>query len=243
VRGRVDLSPHASAIAGAIIQARPDRMVMAEGHVLVTLANADEKLVAVGEGRVAVIEPDTDTVSSTVDLAGLKGCSALFPLAGTKLVFVSCGGSLADPDPTKSSGLVTLDLSTSPPTIDNLTMADAFGGQPLNPSWVAAVSQARGFVGTQGTLADVTNGIPATKDALFSFDLMMVTSAPLTLDAGPFELGRAAVSATTLFVPDATPGAPRLHVLDVPAIGAPTERTAFAPDPTQGLPPREIAWY
>ena len=30
---------------------------------------------------------------------------------------------------------------------------------------------------------------------------------------------------------------------DVPATGAPTERTPFAPDPSKGLPPRQIAWY
>jgi hypothetical protein len=51
------------------------------------------------------------------------------------------------------------------------------------------------------------------------------------------------VGAGLLFVPDATTTKPLIHVFDVPATGAPTERTPFAPDPSKGLPPRQIAWY
>jgi hypothetical protein len=63
------------------------------------------------------------------------------------------------------------------------------------------------------------------------------------LSAGPYDLGGAVVGPAILFVPDATTSKPLLHVFDVPATGAPTERTPFAPDPAKGLPPRQIAWY
>ncbi|MDB4982816.1 MAG: hypothetical protein JWM82_3568, partial [Myxococcales bacterium] len=75
--GRIDLSTQASPVAGATIQARPNRMVIAGGKVYVTLNNQDKKFFAAGEGAVVVIDPATDTVAARVALPGLKGCEAL----------------------------------------------------------------------------------------------------------------------------------------------------------------------
>jgi hypothetical protein len=243
VTGRIDLSAFAAPVVGAKIQARPDRMVIADGKVFVTLSSQDAKFLAAGEGRVLVVDPATDTVEDMVALPGLKGCSALFHLVATDTLFVSCGGSFADADQSTSSGIAAIDLTASPPVLAHVTKASALGGHPVNFSWVAAQSATRAYAATLGTFPDAANKIAGSNDAVFAFDPGADTSSPITLDAGPFDLGRAALGATTLFVPDAAMDKPRIHLFDTTAVGAPTETGALDPDPARGLPPREIAWY
>jgi hypothetical protein len=240
IKGRIDLSGYAAPVAGSKIQARPDRMVIADGKVFVTLGSQDAKFLAAGEGRLVIIDPATDTVSDVAALPGLKGCSAMTVL-GEKL-YVSCGGSFADADQSTSSGIATVDLTARPALLTHVTKAAALGGHPINFSWVAALSATQAFAGTLGTFADATSGTPGTNDAVFAFDPTADTSSVLALDAGAFDLGRAALGATTLFVPDAAAAKPRLHPFDVMAT-PPKETTAFDPEPSKGLPPREIAWY
>jgi hypothetical protein len=243
VTGRVDLAPEATAVAGATIQARPYRMVIANGKIYVTLGNQDAMFAAAAEGRVVVIDPATDTVSGHIDIAGLKGCSGMQVVGDT--LFVACGGSFADPDQAAGSGVAEIDLGASPPVVTHTMMAAKLDGRPVNFQWVAALSATRAFAATLGSFGDskATPKIPATKDAAFSFDPATGASSPLGLETGAFDLGRAAAGECKLFVPDATFDAPRIHVFDVPATGDPTEASAFDPDPAKGLPPREIAWY
>jgi hypothetical protein len=242
VTGRIDLSAQAAPVAGAVIQARPDRMVLADGKVYVTLSSRDAMLSTAGEGRVVIVDPATDAVTGSVSLTGLKGCSAMFLVAATKTLFVACSGPFADADQAAASGVAELDLSVSPPALAHITKAAAFG-HPLTFFWVAALSTTRVFTSTAGTFPDAKNNVVGSNDMAFSFDPTSDTPVALGLETGPFDMGRGAIGDTLLFVPDATASKPRIHVFDISGAGAPTETTSFDPEPAKGLPPRELAWY
>jgi hypothetical protein len=240
VTGRIGLTSYAAPVTGFTIEAQPDRMVIAGGKVYVTLGSQDANFMAAGEGRVVVIDPGSDTVIGTIALTGLKGCSAVQYVPAMSSLFVSCGGSFADPDQSAASGVAQVDLSTATPTV-HVTKASVVGGQPVNFSWIGVLSATQAFAGTLGTFP--VGATPGTQDGLYSFNPTAGTGTAVPLSAGPYDLGGAVVGAALLFVPDATTATPRIHVFDVPATGAPTERTPFAPDPSKGLPPRQIAWY
>jgi hypothetical protein len=179
-------------------------------------------------------------VIGTIALTGLKGCSAIQSVPALSSLFVSCGGSFADADQAAASGIAQLDLSTATPTL-HVTKASVVGGQPVNFSWIGVLSATQGFAATLGSFPLGTT--PGTNDALYMFNPTAGTAVPVSLSAGAYDLGGAVVGAALLFIPDATTTKPLIHVFDVPATGAPTERTPFAPDPSKGLPPRQIAWY
>jgi hypothetical protein len=243
--GRIDLSGQASPVAGAAIQARPNRMVITGGKVYVTLNNQDKKFFVAGEGAVVVIDPASDIVVARVALPGLKGCEAITALEDAKKIFVACGGSFADTDQAAGSGIAMLDVGVWPPVLASVTKGTALDGHAVNFSWVGALSATRVLAATFGSFGDVKTNTPGTKDAVFSVDLAAGTGTALGIESGPFDLGRAAVTATTLFVPDASSGAntPRVHVFAVSGSGAATETSAVDADPAKKLPPREIAWY
>jgi hypothetical protein len=240
VTGRIGLTTYAAPVTGFTIEAQPDRMVIAGGKVYVTLGSQDAKFMAAGEGRVVVIDPGSDTVIGTIALTGLEGCSAIQYVPALSSLFVSCGGSFADADQSAASGLVQIDLSTTTPTL-HVTKASVLAGQPVNFSWIGVLSATQGFAATLGSFPFGTT--PGTNDALYMFNPTAGTATQVSLSAGAYDLGGAVVGAALLFVPDATTTKPVIHVFDVPATGAPTERTPFAPDPSKGLPPRQIAWY
>jgi hypothetical protein len=132
-----------------------------------------------------MIDPATDTVAGHVDIAGLKGCSAMQVVGDT--LFVACGGSFADLDQAAGSGIAEIDLGATPPVVTRTMMAAKLDGRPVNFSWVAVVSatralrlDARSLRRRQGHAA----ASPATKDAAFAFDPATGTSSPLGLETG-----------------------------------------------------------
>jgi hypothetical protein len=244
--GRIDLSGQASTVSGATIQARPDRLALVEGRVYVTLNNQDAKFAAAGEGAVVVIDPSNDTVAARVALAGLKGCEGLSALPAAKKLFVACGGSFADADQAASSGVAVLDLAVWPPAVVTTVRGSALGDGKgaVNFSWVGVLSPTRVLAATLGAFGDFKANIPGTKDAVFSIDLATGEGTALGIEGEAFDLGRAAVGASTLFVPDASSVAnhPVVRAFDVSGADAVAQPTVDA-DPAQKLPPREIAWY
>jgi DNA-binding beta-propeller fold protein YncE len=241
ITGHIDLAGYGGEVGTTRIQARPDRMVLVGGKVYVTLYESDAKFATFLNGRVAIIDPVTDTVTSRIELPGLKGCEGIYHPPGTNTLYVGCGGSFADGgDQKAASGVAAIDLSA--PDEMKVTRASAFG-QPVSFLWVAALSPTQVFTTTMGTFADPKNNIEGTKDKAFAFDPASGTTAALGLEAGPLDLGRGAVSEGKLYLPDATSDQPLVHVFDVSGTGAPTEVTSFDPDPAKKLPPREIAWY
>ncbi len=241
VTGRIDLSTYAASVTGKDIQARPDRAVIAAGKVFVSLGSQDDMFDAAGAGRLVVIDPATDAVTSTVELTGLKGCSGMSYVDAAKTIFVACDGTFSEANPLALSGVALVDVSVTPPVV-HVVAASTFGANPVNSFWIAPLSSQLAFAGTYGMFADATHDVAAVPDAVFSFNPMGgAPTSRLTADA--FDLGRGAAGGTAFFASDATPTKPRIHVFAATGTAAPTETTAFDPDPARGLPPREIAWY
>ncbi len=81
VRGRIDLRAHASLTNApqAPLLPMPQRALVAKGKVFVVLGNSSADGQTGGVGRIVAIDPMTDTVTSAVDVSGLKGCSTIAP--------------------------------------------------------------------------------------------------------------------------------------------------------------------
>jgi hypothetical protein len=240
--GRIDLGPYAAPVEGKEILAQPDRAILAEGKLYVSLASQDPGFSAAGEGRLAVIDVATDQVTGTVSLPGMKGCSAMDYLASAKTLVVACGGSFSDADQTAASGIVLVDLAASPAAVKTTLRAADLGGQPVNFSFVVAPSQGVIWAGMLGQ-ADFTTGMTIVRDALVQVDPSTGAVTKL-FESDAFQLGRVAGSSNLLLVPEGSSTAPRVHAFGAGAAAAnPTKLHDFDANPAGGLPPREIAWY
>ena len=244
VLGRIPLTGYATAVAGATIQARPDRAVLANGLVYVTLDSISALFDATGPGRVVVIDPATDSVVRTIDLPEQKDCVALSYVAATHRLYVSCGGAFGDANQIAESAVVEIDLSGATPTLGRKIAATELGDgtQGLNFSFAAVLGQ-QAFVGTLGTFPDATTGALGSSDALYVVPLAGGTATKV-LDGGAYNLGAAVADATAhmIYLPDGDATLPRVRVFD--ASGAtPVASTPFEANPHGHLPPRHIAWY
>ena len=237
--GRIDLSTYASAVTGKTIQARPDRAVIANGKVMVTLNNSTPSWpYTYGEGRLAVVDPATDTVTQSLALTGLKNCEGIDYLPAAKVVLVACAGTFDSPDQAVESGVAVVDVGTTPIKLVRSISGQAFGAGPVTFLWVlgspTAANPNRAFTATMGSFS------PASPDRLQVFDFVTGTTMSVAT-AAAFDLGRPALGGGRLLVPDATKTQPRVHVLDIS--GTPTGLNAFEADTVNHFAPREIAAY
>jgi hypothetical protein len=240
VTGRIDMSSHATTAADATLQARPDHAVLAGGLVYVTLNNLAGDFSAAGPGRVVVVDPTTDAVTGTVDLPAQTGCSGIAYDDATKHLYVSCGGEFTDADQTAASALVEIDVSGAMPVLGKITGAKSLGAAPFSYN-AAALRADTAYTATAGSL-DPTTGAQTAPDTFYAI-VLATGAATKLLDGGAFNLGRPAtnVAGSTLFLPDGDPVTPRVRVYDIS--GDATAGTPFEPNPTEHLPPREVARY
>jgi hypothetical protein len=237
--GRIDMAPYASPVAGAMIEARPDKGILIGDKVYVTLASQSADYRATGIGRIVEIDTTTDEVSGMIDIPSLAGCQRMEYVAAAQVLYVDCGGSYSASDTSQTSGVARIDFSGAAPMVKDTLPATWLGTQPLNFSWVAPVSDTQVWVGTFGAF-DLMTSVQTAPDAIWSLDPVAETSMK-SIEGGAFNLGRAAFQATppTLFVPDADAAHPLVHVLD---LGGAAQVDIDA-NPSQHLPPREVAWY
>jgi hypothetical protein len=235
--GQIDLDAFVSAVPGASVLVAPDRAVIADGRVAVSLNEADASSGTHGEGKVVFIDPATDQVVAAVALTGLHNCEGLTYLDSTKTLLVSCGGTLGAQDAPVESGIAIVDLGAPSPILVRSISAVAFDDRPLSTAAVVVLPPSGG-----GTRAfAVTNDPNAiAPDALFTFDYVLGTSTKIAT-ADPQALGRAAGEPGLLLVPDASVSLPHIRLYDVS--GSPQATTGFTSDPVTGLPPREVAAY
>lgn len=243
ITGRISLTPYATlGDDGTPTQARPDRAVLANGFVYVTLNSIDATFAATGAGRIVIVDPTTDTVVNMIDLPGLKDCSGLSYVAETKKLYVACGGAFGDVNQLGESALVEVLLSGPAPVIGRALHASAIGaGTDTLNFFYAAVLGDTAFVGTLGQYPSMDGSLPGTPDRFYAVSFVTAVATPLA-SGGTGELGTAVVDPVTkrVFLPDASAKAPLVHVFDASGV-APAELPGFEPNPSTHLPPRGVA--
>ncbi|HVV16995.1 MAG TPA: hypothetical protein VHH90_07310 [Polyangia bacterium] len=234
---RISLDTVASTGAGAAVLARPDRALIADGRVVVSLNQVDATFSTYGDGAVVIIDPASDKVVATVALPGLTDCEGMDFVAASHTLLVACGGTFGSRDQPLQSGIAVVDLGASMPRFDHSVSAVAFDGHPVSFGWVLAAPSAaapgRAFAATYDP-----KGI--APDALFQCDFVSGAVTPVT-KAAAFSIGAPALAGQLLFVPEAPLMGPTVQLVDVKV--APQPNGGFTADPKNGLPPREIAWY
>jgi hypothetical protein len=244
ILGRIDLGAEASGAPGVL--ARPDRGLLLDGRVYVTLGNLSGDFTQAGPGRVVVIDPATDAVLGHIDLPQQVGCSGITAVAAAKKLYVACwGDDNAGSDQAASSALVEISVPGAGQalgTLGTVVKAAALGTRPLG-FVTTAVLNGVAYVQQVGALADPQAGTPASSDALYAVALATGDLVKV-FDGGAFNLGRVAALSENarIYVPDGDTHLPRVHVFEL-AGGSVTELTAFEPNPTGHLPPREAARY
>jgi hypothetical protein len=234
---RIDLAPYAT--GGVGINPNPDRARVLDGKIYVTLNNFSADMVSqAGPGRVVVVDPTTDTVSSIIDLPDFKDCSAIVPVPGRQgALAVACSGFFTDgANQINGSGVALIDTSVSPATVQPL-MATAFG-RPLSFADLAVVSPNLAFVVVPGDFS----GTPT--DQLWRFDFTRGVPQKLLDASASWVLGGLVFDpdAQRVFLGDADPQSPKLHVFDVSG-WPPAELPPLVSDPARGLLPRCLGLY
>jgi hypothetical protein len=237
--GRIDMAPYAATVTGATIEARPDKGILIGDKLYVTLASQSSNYSATGVGRIVEIDTTTDQVSGMIDIPSLAGCARMEYVAATQILYVACGGSSSAANQESTSGVARIDFSGAAPSLKDTLLACWVGTQPFNFSWVAPVSDTQVWAATFGAF-DFTTNAQTAPDTLWSMN-PVTESGTMSIQGGAFNLGRTAFLATppTLFVPDADAAHPLVHVLD---LGGAAQVDIDA-NPSQHLPPREVAWY
>jgi hypothetical protein len=234
---RIDLAPYAA--GGVGINPNPDRARVLDGKIYVTLNNLSADMTTqAGPGRVVVVDPATDTVSSVIDLPDFKDCSAIVPVPGKEgALAVACSGFFSDgADQIKSSGVALIDTSASPPTVQAL-MAAAFG-RPVSFADLAVVSPTLAFIIVPG---DFSGSAP---DQLWQFDFTRGVPRKVLDASNSWVLGGLVFYPATqrVFLGDADAQSPKLHVFDV-SVSPPAELASLNSDPSKGLLPRYLGLY
>jgi hypothetical protein len=236
ILGRIDLKPYAP--AGVLPGA--DRAVLAEGRVYVSLNAVSADQLTFGTGRLVIVDPVADQVVSTIDLPGAKYCGAIAYLAPDRKLMIACGGAPVDgPKQSDSSAIVVIDLSVSPPAAIVRIAAGTVGGLPFSNTSLAAWD-ARTAIG-------VTLGNPSAlpPDRLWSLPFDGVLPFKMFESAETSALGAVLVDADSghVLVADGTTTKPAsLRVFEL-APGTIATSNVVSTNPSQGLPPRALAWY
>lgn len=242
VTGRIALATYAvPGPWGEPTHARPDRAILANGLVFVSLNSIDENFAAVGTGRVAVIDPNLDAVVATIELPGQKDCSGLSYVGETNRLYVACGGAFSEPAAqVAESALVEVDPATL--AVTRILPASALGTGGLN-FFYGAIAGGAAFVATLGEYPNMMTGTPGSSDVFYYAPLG--GGAPVKLAEGAAgDLGVAAVDPTSkrVFLSDGNFTKPMMRVFDA-TTGAALPAADFEPNPSTHLPPREVAWY
>jgi hypothetical protein len=231
--GRIALDAYASPAGAATALVRPDRALLVNGQVIVSLNEIDQRFTSYGEGQLIVIDPDSDAVTGTIALTGLSNCGGLAYLAAKNLLLVTCGGPFGGS--TAQSGIAVVDLGASPPALARVIASAAFDGRPLG-----SVAEAALAGNETGAFAITNDPNDVDPDALFELDVVAGTTTAVAT-SGPYTFGTPVALPGLLLVPNATRSMPRIDRFDVTA--APAPAGSFTADPITNLPPREIAPY
>jgi len=215
--------------------ARPDRMVLRAGRVVVGLARLSVDFKIAAPGAVAVVDADTGELQTTL-LSGLEGCGELAPARddGTR-VFVACAGpTYTDLRGRRDgAGVASLHIPTSGPAEGEWIWRAA--EHPELPPPTEALVPLHDDVVFVVSMGDSTAG---ERDRLLRLELGDGTGAIVYESPEAFDLGPGAVSpgGDFLLLPDAVSGVLRFDIVG-DTLATPSTIDA---SPCRRLPAREL---
>ena len=239
--GRIDLRMHAteSDTPGKTILPYPTRMAVVGKKVYVALNNLSEAYDAAGTGRIAVIDATRDAVEGSIDVPPLKNCGTITLVTlsgGATGLAVGCAGAYSDKErQIEGAGVGVIDVSKTPAEVKVIPSRPF--GRPISGFDLAALETGEAFTVVSG------EGMTAN-DAVWAFGLGGTAPTKIFEAGGAYVLSLALDRGRrTLYLLDAAPMNPRVHVLSLPAGGAPMQVGSFVASPKTGLPPRQLGFY
>jgi hypothetical protein len=241
--GRIDLRASASPSTPPAMPLLPGptRGVLLDDKVYIALNNLSADYSTAGVGRLAVIDPVTDTVAGTIDLPGLKNCGVVDLTAadatGKRGIVVGCSGSFSDgPAQIDASGIAWVDVSVTPATV-TVVKAAPFA-RPVSGFDAVALSPAFGATVVPGEF-----GMPPN-DAVFAFDFTGGAPRKIYDADASFSLATGLDHQhALLYVLDASKTMPRVLVYAAPVAAGAAPAHTFVANPRGGLPPRQLGFY
>lgn len=241
IAGRVDLG---RALVGADpeLLPRPSRMLRLGERVVVLLSSYSRSFTVSGDARLALVDPETHTVTGWVALPGARGCSALARSPSGARIAVGCSGSFGGTStPTlDDAGVVVLRREGAELVEEARFVAAEVLGDPPGFS-LAFASERHVVVPTFGRLA--TSGEAARDDRLLELDLETGSVSELMRsEREPFTIGeiRCGAACGACFVTDADRG--RVVRFAITPGGLASPRGVELGDGV-GLPPRYLGAY
>ncbi len=238
ITGRIDLLPHTPQVDGTFILPRADRAVLAKGKVFLTMNAQDASYAVTAPARLVWIDPETDTVTGTLELPGFANCGALTYARDDETLIVACSGEIDFLTfQTTGSGVVAIDLTAAEPLILASAGPQAFDDRPVSGFALAALSATRVFAVTMGEF-----GGPG--DALWAMALPGDRGTSVWEASSVFQLSGlyADRDSERVMLTDGSSTTPLVHVFDASG-AALTKLSAIDPSPVLALPPRAIAAY
>ncbi|MEM6532986.1 MAG: hypothetical protein AAF654_10195 [Myxococcota bacterium] len=239
VTGRVPLGVFADRQNNPALQARPDRMVFAEGLVWVTLNHLTGDFAEAGGGRVVGIDPETDQVVHSVVFDDFTNCSAIVYAELRAALFVACSGMFqtSAPEELGRSGIVEVNLSGDAPMArpflrgaDGIGRPYGFELEVSESAWLLAVR-----------FGDLEAAIP---DRLVQVSIEDGEETLVLEAQSAFGLGGLLVDDQNrrVYVGDADSTSPGIRILERVDGELLLTRIVNA-HPQVGLPPRHIRFY
>ncbi len=243
VTGRIDLAPAMQGEA-AQFSAHPSRLLSASGRVFVLLASYADDYMSGTSSRLVELDPESDTLVSTLVLDGLRGCDSLALSPDGKQLAVACTGDdlRGMPPSITHSGLALVDISGEAALAQRFE-ASTWGSAPLG---FALDYAAPGLilVGSFGYFEE--SGAVGALDSVLRVDT--ATGAAQTLlrsQTQPFTLGavRCASACGACFIADAERSGGSVLRFAVDETGALGTPEAIRVETRVGLPPRYLSVF
>jgi hypothetical protein len=243
ITGRIDLSA-ALANEPSKFSPHPARLLAVSGRIFAMLAAYADDYSSAAESRLVELDPETDTVRSSLVLGGLRGCSALAVSPDERTLAVACtGDDLRSTQPKlDGSGLALLDIEGAP-RLARRFEAGELADTPLGFG-VAYAAPERLLFSTLGHFDD--SGAPAAQDTLrlLDTDSGEVEELLQSLEE-PFTLGGAKCTAAcgVCFATDAKRSGGSVLRFAVDSAGSFGTPSVIRVETRVGLPPRYLGVF
>jgi hypothetical protein len=242
ITGRIDLG---AALAGEPSQflPHPARLMNVSGRVFALLAAYANDFKSAASSRLVELDPETDSLVSTLVLDGLRGCDGLAVSPDERELAVSCTGVDLRNGSVDGSGLALLDIESTPRLSKRFEAAE-LGDDPLGFSLDYAAPGVL-FFNTFGHFDEESAELRA-QDSLLRLDTASgrIDGLLQSLDE-PFTLGgaRCAVACGVCFAADAKRAGGSVLRFAVDFAGNFAAPTAIRAETRVGLPPRYLGAF